>query len=177
MTQADKKAREKRILRSMADGVAGTITSVTDFLGQKESAANLAKLEAAIKTMFAVLGTHLISNLDIAPDFLRMVAKALDGKLKGAKYDDAIRKAYCKASDTGNRKHERNYPFRPLFSELNDKLPVVLTELGFEEGDGPTERGLRRRLKILGWSMSTKQGKHPKKAKLPRLDRDRNRGK
>jgi len=84
-----------------------------------------------------------------------MVADALEGKLKGARYDDAIWKAYCKASDSGKRKHERNFPSRPLFSELYNALILILTEMGYKD-EMPTPDGVRRRLKILGWLMSSK---------------------
>jgi hypothetical protein len=157
MTQAEKKSREKRIRRDMARGVAGQIKTLLNFQGLPESAANLAKLDTALKTASAIWISHIGCNLDIAPHFLRMVADALEGKLKGARYDDAIWKAYCKASDTGKRKHERNFPSRPLFSELYDALIIVLKEMGFK--DAPTKDGLRHRLQILGWLMSKKQGR------------------
>jgi hypothetical protein len=44
MTLAQKKSREKRIRRNMADGMAGTIKTLLEFQGVPESAANLTKL-------------------------------------------------------------------------------------------------------------------------------------
>ena len=90
--------------------------------------------------------------------FLRMIADAFDGKLRPAKYDPAISEANWRARINGKRKQERSHPWRPLFSELNDAMASVLTEIGYK--NGPTPDGLRRRHEILGYSLSKKQGRH-----------------
>jgi hypothetical protein len=170
MTQKQKKSRERRNRRDMADGMAGTIMSVMDFRGRPESAANLAKLDAALKTAIAVWCTHISCNLDIAPKFLHMVADALEGKLHGAKYDALIKEAYHEAANKGKRKDERNFPFRPLFSEFYDALLSVLKKKGYKDDEMPDEDAMRARLKLLGYLLSKKQGRHRGEKNATRTD-------
>jgi hypothetical protein len=168
MTQSEQKSRKVR--RDMARDVASQIAYVLSF----QTRPNSKDLDHAIKTMFAVLNIYLSCNLDNPANFLRMIADVLDKKqLKGAKYDKAIYEAYLKAIDTGSRKDEREFPGRPLFSELYDKLAIVLTEKGHKRL--PTRKTLRRLLAICSYRMSKKQGRHLKR-KLPHADRRRNRG-
>ena len=159
LTPAQKKlqeARERRLQRDMARDVAGQIKTVLAFQGKPDS--QRANLQHEINIMFALLNIFLSSNLDIAPRFLRMIADAFDGKLRRAKYDPAISEANWRARINGKRKQERSHPWRPLFSELNDAMASVLTEIGYK--NGPTPDGLRRRHEILGYSLSKKQGRH-----------------
>ena len=76
-------------------------------------------------------------------------------------YDAAIRKAYDKACRTGNRKAERSIKFIPFFSEVHDALSVVLTQMGYTKM--PTKYALRRRLKILGYTVQGGKRGRPRK--------------
>jgi hypothetical protein len=174
MTQKQKQSRERHIRRDFAHLMAQQIAALQSFQGLPKSAANLAKLDTASRKAAAAWTICISTNLDNPADFLRMVVESLEGKLHGARYDDAIEEAYWKACKTGKRKAERSNPNRPLFSEVADALILVLTEMGYNK-DGPTEDGLRSRLKILGFRLSKKQGQHRKICHGP--ESLRNRGK
>ena len=174
MTKNQKQSRERHIRRGLAHLMAGQIVAMQNFLGLPKSAANLANLDRELRKACAAWIICISSYLDHPADFLRMVAESLDGKLHGARYDAALEEAYRRAKKTGKRKGERSNPWRPLFSEVDDALAFVLTELSYR--DRPTKDGLRVRLKILGRRLSKKQGRH-RKRKLPRPEITRNRGK
>jgi hypothetical protein len=162
MTQTQTKiqqSRKRRIRREMARDVASQIATVLDFQGRPDSESG--KLDLAARKMFALLNIFISCNLDIAPQFLRMVADALEGKLHAPKFDNAIANAHWKARTTGKRKDERSNLSRPLLSEVDDALTFVLTEMGYKKQ--PHKDALRRRLKILGLRLSEKQGRHRKK--------------
>jgi hypothetical protein len=106
----------------------------------------------------------LINESDLA-DSLRLVADALQGKLRGAKDDERILEAYFKAVQTGKRHAERRKNSPPLFSEVYDayidiaKSKWVDTRVGWKSLN---KDALRRRLKILGCPLSVKPGQHRK---------------
>jgi hypothetical protein len=170
--------------RYIRDGMEALIrAAASEDSDESHKAMEVAKRCWLIAGLAITLGT---TQLNGVAEKLRMVADALEGKLHGAKFDDAIREAVNKALHTGNRMDEREPdPDRvhrgdlPLafVSEVHDKMVVVCTKRGFKET--PTKDALRRRLKILGYGLSERPGARRKtnsKAKLPRPEITRNRG-
>jgi len=89
------------------------IDPATDSNGRRKALENA-------KDHFLCFGL-LINESDLA-DSLRLVADALEGKLRGAKNDERILKAYFEAVQTGKRSAERSKNSPPLFSEVYDAL-------------------------------------------------------
>jgi hypothetical protein len=107
------------------------------------------KMKKAIeyaKELWAMAGMYISCSQSPA-EVLRLVAKALEGKLRpAAKGDDEILEAYSKAIHTGERCHERTMRLMPFLNEVYD---------AFDKGPGmrwrrPDKDYLRRRLRILG---------------------------
>ena len=83
--------------------------------------------------------------------FLRMVADALERKLRAAPFDDAILKAHEIAAVKGKRRRERSFPkWLPLSSEAYDEFTKLVPNPPM------TERAFRRRANILGLIFSDK---------------------
>jgi hypothetical protein len=106
-----------------------------------------------------------------AAKWLRLVADALEGKLHGAKDDEAIEEAVKKAVCDGERRHERDLIFFPFASELYDAFKQIVAERWQrtrKPSRVPHKDALIRRAKILGHGLSKKRGR-PHKKRLPRL--------
>lgn len=163
---AENGSRERVLRHEFAHRTAKLIRQAMEL---QEDAVKLARVKvspeyeaARIQAVRAwgIFGQHfwLFSDGDNPGRFLRLVADALDGKLHGARYDDAIIKAYKKASRTGKRQAERTLNILPFFSEVRNAL---LIQSG--RSPVPTGRALRRRLEILGYPLSKKAGRPRKK--------------
>jgi len=79
--------------------------------------------------------------------FLRLVAAALDGSLRGAPHDEVIQKAYKKTVRTGKRKGKGNMEVFDLFADVGEVLDsyAKLTK----PGERRSERQVRRRLEAM----------------------------
>jgi len=171
MTTKDQKSRDAVIRRSMARLMAKSIAVVQELQQRRLSTK---ELDRELRKAFAVWTICISSYLDDPAKFLHMVANALEGKLRGPKLDDAIKQAFREAVDAGYRRAERPNRFRPFLSEVDSRLAVVLTKIGY---DGkPTKDGLRRRAEILGYRLSHKAGA-PRKKQITTARKRSSRGK
>ena len=101
-----------------------------------------------------------------ATKWLRLVADALEGRLHGAKFDEAIEKAVIKATRDGARRNERELNIFPFPSEVYEAFKQNVTEQYKQTGKSsrvPVKDALIRRAKILGHRLSERPGRHRKK--------------
>jgi len=106
--------------------------------------------------------------------FLQLIAAAMDGKLRGTKYEEA----FLKACDKAIKRRLKNKTSPGLdvndlclaSSEVTDAMALVCTEMGFKTFPEKTSHVRRHVLRLadkLGYKLGYKRGRHPKK-KLPR---------
>jgi hypothetical protein len=102
--------------------------------------------------------------------FLQLIAAALDGKLRGTKYDEAFLKACKKAMERRLRsKTSRGLDVNDLCltsSEVTDAMSLVCTEMGLKKFPQKTSHMRRHVLRLAkkhGRELSTKLGRPRRK--------------
>jgi hypothetical protein len=142
--------RERHNQRVMARFVAELIGLVKDSptppLRSDDSAQDVQR-DILISCLLAMLR-------EVGPNFLRLVADAMDGKLS-PKLTDAVREAYGKGCNrnSGDRGE--------LFTEIENALPVILTQMGFKAN--AHKESVRHCLKVLAYPMPKTGRGRPKK--------------
>ena len=154
------RARECDLARRMARW----ITKANDYWRRAANAepdSNEQRVATGTAENFSHMVGFWITNIDNPAKILHLVADALDGKRLGAKFDDALLEAFEKAMRSPTRGAQRSMNLLPLSSEVDDKLSVVLTKMGYKK-KAPTRDAQLRRLKVLGHTPSKKlPRKHP----------------
>src|ERR1017187_4553961 len=123
LSPKQERAMQRVRLRGLACRAAAEIqcafNSIDRSRASEDSNEQLNAMEEAESALLSMAGLIVTFRHDPAK-FLHMVAYALKGKLRGARFDDAIDEAVERAIRDGNRKAERSFWLAPFLGEVYD---------------------------------------------------------